>query len=104
MNDIKPWLTHYPEEIPPTLEYAPEPVQHYLEKAASEFPNKVAIHFLGKEITYKQLLNQTVKFAGYLQEIGITKDDRVAIMLPNTPQAVICYYGILMAGGIVVQT
>ncbi|MDP4169566.1 MAG: AMP-binding protein, partial [Bacillota bacterium] len=47
---------------------------------------------------------QTVKFAGYLQEIGITKDDRVAIMLPNTPQAVICYYGILMAGGIVVQT
>ena len=45
-----------------------------------------------------------IKFASYLQEIGISKGDRVAIMLANTPQAVISYFGILMAGGIVVQT
>ncbi|MDV2687006.1 AMP-binding protein, partial [Alkalihalophilus lindianensis] len=44
-------------------------------------------------------------FAGYLQaNIGIKKGDRVAIMLPNTPQAVIGYFAVLLAGGIVVQT
>lgn len=59
---------------------------------------------MGKEVTYKELLKFAVKLAGYLQELGIKKGDRVAIMLPNTIQSVIAYYGILMAGGIVVQT
>src|SRR5690606_14691354 len=47
---------------------------------------------------------QAKKFANYLQGLGIQKGDRVAIMLPNTPQSVIGYYGALMAGAIVVQT
>src|SRR5699024_5129291 len=38
------------------------------------------------------------------QSIGVEKGDRVSVMLPNCPQAVIAYYGILMAGGVVVQT
>src|SRR5690625_7087754 len=42
--------------------------------------------------------------ANYLQSLGLEKGDRVSIMLPNTPQAVVSYYGALMAGGIVVQT
>src|SRR5690625_4516550 len=46
----------------------------------------------------------TRKLENYLQSIGLKKDDRIAIMLPNTPQAVISYYGALLAGGIVVQT
>lgn len=103
--ESKPWLDLYPEEIPATLEYSSEPVQEYLVHAAKEFPEKIAIHFMGKEITYKQLYEEALSVASYLQQsIGIQKDDRVAIMLPNTPQSVISYFGILMAGGIVVQT
>lgn len=100
----KPWLQIYPEEIPSTLEYSPEPVQQYLVSAAEKFPEKIAIHFMGKELSYKKLYDETMIFAGYLQKMGITKGDRVAIMLPNTPQAVISFYAILMAGAIVVQT
>jgi long-chain acyl-CoA synthetase len=48
--------------------------------------------------------DSSLKLAAYLQSIGIEKGDKVAIMLPNTPQSVISYYGILMAGGVVVQT
>ncbi len=59
---------------------------------------------MGKELTYKEVYDSAMKLAGYLQEIGIEKNDRVAIMLPNIPQSVISYYGILFAGGIVVQT
>lgn len=104
MTDQRPWLKHYPEEIPHTLSYSNEPLQNYLKKTAVEFPNKVAIHFMGKEISYKDLYEDSLKFAGYLQGLGLEKGDRVAIMLPNCPQAVISYYGILFAGGIVVQT
>ena len=64
---------------------------------------KKAIHFLGKEITFQDIYESAEKLAGYLQSIGIKKGDRVAIMLPNTPQAVIGYYAILMAGGVVVR-
>lgn len=105
MTAEKPWLKHYPKEIPATLTYREEPIQKYLEEAARDFPNKIAIHFMGKEITYQQVYDYARKFAGYLQnKIGIQKGDRVAIMLPNCPQSVISYYGILMAGGTVVQT
>jgi long-chain acyl-CoA synthetase len=105
MLESKPWLDLYPKEIPATLEYSSEPVQEYLINAAREFPEKIAIHFMGKEITYIQLYEAALSVASYLQQsMGIQKDDRVAIMLPNCPQSVISYFGILMAGGIVVQT
>ena len=49
-------------------------------------------------------MNLRLKFAAYLKELGLKKGDRVAISLPNCPQSVISYFGILIAGGIVVQT
>jgi long-chain acyl-CoA synthetase len=104
MTDKRPWLKNYPKEIPASLEYKKMPVQHFLQHAASEFSDNVAIHFMGKEITYDKLYESALKFAGYLQHLGIVKGDRVSIMLPNTPQAVICYFGILLAGGVVVPT
>ncbi|MCZ8536225.1 long-chain-fatty-acid--CoA ligase [Paenisporosarcina quisquiliarum] len=100
----KPWLSQYPPEIPHTLSYDPIPVQEYLTRAYRDYPEKVAIHFLGKDLTYQELYESALKFANYLRSLGIQKGDRVAIMLPNCPQNVIGYYGILYAGGIVVQT
>ncbi|MEH7275959.1 long-chain-fatty-acid--CoA ligase [Neobacillus vireti] len=104
MYESKPWLVSYPDEIPRELEFRKAPVQQYLVDAANNFPEKTAIHFMGKEMTYKELYEESLSFASYLQQIGISKGDRVAIMLANTPQSVISYFGILMAGGIVVQT
>lgn len=104
MSEQRPWLKNYPEEIPPTLIYNKEPVQAYLSNAAVEFPKKSAIHFMGKEISYEVLYEHALKLASYLQQLGIQKGDRIAIMLPNTPQAVIAYYGILLSGGVVVPT
>ncbi|MBA4538315.1 long-chain-fatty-acid--CoA ligase [Bacillus aquiflavi] len=104
MSERKPWLKHYPKEIPSVLTEEPRPVQQYLREVANEFPDKVAIHFLGKKVTYQELYEAALKLSRYLRELGINKGDRAAIMLPNTPQAVISYYGILMAGGVVVQT
>lgn len=100
----KPWLAHYPPEVPHTLTYTSMPVQQYLTHAYEKYPQKVAIHFMGKELTYEELYKSAMKFANYLQKLEIQKGDRVSIMLPNCPQAVISFYGILYAGGIVVMT
>jgi long-chain acyl-CoA synthetase len=100
----KPWLKNYPAEIPHSIKYDNRPLQEYLKDAASEFREKVAIHFLGKELTFSQVYEQVLKLANYLHQLGLEKGERVSIMLPNCPQAVIAYYAVLYAGGVVVQT
>ncbi|MDH4420698.1 MULTISPECIES: long-chain-fatty-acid--CoA ligase [Bacillus] len=100
----KPWLQSYPEEIPETIAYDIQPLHRYLEKMVSRYPEKKALHFLGKDVTFADFHDKVKRFANYLQRLGIKKGDRVAIMLPNCPQSVIGYYGTLLAGGIVVQT
>ncbi|WP_431027446.1 long-chain-fatty-acid--CoA ligase [Lysinibacillus sp. LZ02] len=100
----KVWLQKYPVQIPHDIEIPEIPVQQFLTDAYKTNSSKVAIHFLGKDITYQELYESALRFANYLQTLGVEKGDRVAVMLPNCPQAVIAYYGILYAGGIVVQT
>ncbi|MFS8652504.1 MAG: AMP-binding protein, partial [Caldibacillus sp.] len=100
----KPWLKFYPEGIPPSLEYEDIPLPDTLRNTAQKYPDRVALHFMGFEMTFKQLYEAVLKLANYLRELGIEKGDRVAIMLPNTPQAVISFYGVLFAGGVVVET
>lgn len=104
MEAAKRWHAHYPDEIPKSIAYDEKPLYSYLEESASQFPKKKALYFMGKEMEYEELFTQAKQFANYLQSIGLEKNDKVAIMLPNSPQSVISYYGILMAGGIVVQT
>ncbi|MDF9760257.1 long-chain acyl-CoA synthetase [Peribacillus simplex] len=100
----KPWQAIYPEQIPAVLSYEDKPLYSFLKESAEEFPDKVSIHFQGKELTFQEVYESALKFAAYLRSIGLQKGDRVAVMLPNCPQGVISFFGILMAGGVVVQT
>lgn len=104
MDQRKYWEQFYPDEIPLTLEYDEKPLHAFLEESSKIFGKMKALNFMGKEITYSDLYDQAKQMANFLQALGLRKNDRVAIMLPNCPQAVISYYGALMAGGIVVQT
>ncbi|WP_096435999.1 AMP-binding protein [Alteribacter populi] len=101
---VRPWLKHYPEEIPVKIEYEEKALQTYLEEAAKETPEKTALHFMGKEMNFAEVYDGALRFANGLRDLDIKKGDRVAIMLANTPQSVISYYGALMAGAVVVQT
>src|SRR5690625_153169 len=104
MERVMRWEVHYPEEIPTSINYDSIPLYHFLEKAVERWAEKKALHFMGKQLTVKELYDESKKVANYLQTLGLKKGDSVAIMLPNCTQAVISYYGALMAGGIVVQT
>ncbi|PJN88342.1 AMP-binding protein [Bacillus sp. mrc49] len=100
----KPWQALYPEQIPAVLSYEDKPLYSFLKESAEEFPGKASIHFQGKELSYREVYESALKFAAYLKSIGLQKGERVAVMLPNCPQGVISFFGILMAGGVVVQT
>ncbi|PRO64972.1 long-chain-fatty-acid--CoA ligase [Alkalicoccus urumqiensis] len=98
------WTKQYPEEIPASITYENTGLQDYLIRAAEQVPDKEAVEFLGRSWTYEKLYEEASAFAGALQNLGVEKGTRVAVMLANTPQSVVGYYGILLAGGIVVQT
>jgi long-chain acyl-CoA synthetase len=97
------WLHHYPEEIHTELIYPEKTMPDFLAETAAKIPNHIALKFYHKEITYKELHFLSTLFASALQQSGVQKSDRAAIMLPNCPQYVISYYGILKAGAIVTQ-
>lgn len=100
----KPWLAHYPSEVSPSCNYPEEHLASFLIRTATRFPQRRALWFYGKSTTYRQLLEETYAFAHVVQELGLAKGDRIAVMLPNCPQAVIAYYGSLLAGLVVVET
>jgi long-chain acyl-CoA synthetase len=69
--------------------------------ASREHPNKPAVSFLERKFTYAQLNSLTNSFAAGLAALGLKKGDKAAIFLPNIPQFIIAFYGILKAGGVV---
>src|SRR5690625_1641788 len=100
---MRPWLAHYPKEIPHHIDFAEKPLHNFLIESGERYEGMEALSFMGKTMTFGDVLLEVKKFAHFLQKNGLKKGDRVASMLPNTPQAVIAYYGALLAGGIVVQ-
>jgi long-chain acyl-CoA synthetase len=73
-----------------------------LSRSAQRFSRRPALYFFGKTISYHELHSLVERFACGLASLGIRKGDRVALCLPNSPQAVIAYFGVLRAGGVVV--
>lgn len=102
--DAKPWLPFYPPEVAPSYEYPKHNLGLFLVTSAQKYPNRPAVYFMGKTLTYKQLLEASYRMANALRGKGINKGDRVAIMLPNCPQVVISYFGALLSGAVVVMT
>lgn len=96
------WRENYSEGVPRQLEYPDIPVHGLLERAAAEYPEHTATLFMGARLTYRQVLDKARRLATALKGLGVGKGDRVAVMLPNCPQMVIAYYGIAIAGGVVV--
>ncbi|PZA07203.1 MULTISPECIES: long-chain fatty acid--CoA ligase [unclassified Meiothermus] len=99
----RPWFKHYDPGVPKDIEYPEVPLWWLLEHSANRYPEKVALEFLGKTLSYKELWESARRFAEALRVQGVKPGDRVALMLPNTPAFVIAFYGTLMAGGIAVN-
>jgi long-chain acyl-CoA synthetase len=99
----RPWLKHYEAGLPANLSYPDIPLHQVLTESARRYPDRPALEFYGRCLTYRELEDLTARFATALIQFGIQKGERVAIMLPNMPQTLIAYFGILKAGACVVQ-
>ena len=104
MNLNPVWLKSYPEGVPADI----DPTQYsslvgLLEESFSKFANRPAYSFLGKEMSFAQADQESLGLAAYLQSLGLSKGDRVAVMMPNVPQYPVSVAAILRAGLVVVN-
>jgi long-chain acyl-CoA synthetase len=102
--DSKLWQKNYDKGVPTTIEYPKAPLFHFLEEAARKYPDRACTIFKGAVVTYKEMNDISNRVAAALVDMGVKKGDRVGMFMPNTPQFVMIYYGILKAGAAVVAT
>jgi len=95
-----PWFSSWSPEVPKSIEYPQISLHAILANTAKEHPEKAALAFFGREISYRELDSLSNQFAAALATLGVKKGARVAIFLPNIPQFVIAYFGILKAGAV----
>ncbi|HET6446885.1 MAG TPA: AMP-binding protein, partial [candidate division Zixibacteria bacterium] len=100
----KPWLKSYEDGVPSTVEVPKQPVHNFLEASSDKYPDRSAIIFKGREITYRELNQLADALASALVASGFKKGDRAAIYMVNMPQFIISCFAILKAGGIVIAT
>ncbi len=98
----KPWLKFYPPGVSQEFEIPRVSVQSILLEKAKKYPNSIALEFQGAKISYTKLNELSNQFANGLSSLGLKKGSKIALVLPNLPQFVICFWGALKAGLIVV--
>jgi long-chain acyl-CoA synthetase len=103
MSEHRPWFTSYPKDVPTSLEpYPALSVFGMLEASARTYPQRPAIAWFGKKISYRELLADVERCSAALAGLGVGRGDRVALVMPNCPQFVIAYYAAVRIGAIVV--
>ncbi|MDD5585161.1 MAG: AMP-binding protein, partial [Candidatus Omnitrophica bacterium] len=90
------------EKIPNRMNPSFANLVRMLDCVAADYPRNTALIFGSRKITYEKLLHQTKQLAFALKDLGIKKSDKVALWLPNCPEFVLSFFGILRAGAIVV--
>jgi long-chain acyl-CoA synthetase len=101
----RPWMASYPPGVPHTLAPYPEkPVWSLLQEAAEKHPDSPAVVFpiapMARRLTYSQLASEAEQFAKALASLGVTKGDRVGLVLPNSPQFVVAFYALQRLGAV----
>jgi long-chain acyl-CoA synthetase len=101
----KIWLKSYPPYVPATIDPTKlRSLKHLIEETCAKHAERTAYLFMGATLSYAELERRSRAFAAWLQAKGFAKGDRIAIMLPNTPQYPIALFGALRAGLVVVNT
>ncbi|MBI2755574.1 MAG: long-chain fatty acid--CoA ligase [Chloroflexi bacterium] len=100
----RPWLKFYEPGVPHDVEIPNQTLPELLADAAKRWPERVAVGFQGASLTYAEIDALAWRFAHVLLRLGVSPGDRVALLLPNSPQFVFAYYGVMRAGAIVVPT
>ncbi|MEM2294343.1 MAG: AMP-binding protein, partial [Nitrososphaerota archaeon] len=96
----RPWTRWYRPGTPIDINVPEATVIEKVEENYKRWADRVAVVFYGRKIKFKELHDAFLRFATALYDLGIRKGDVVAIYLPNSPQFIISYFGILKIGAI----
>jgi len=100
--EFRAWFKYYDPQVPQYLTYPRIPLYCLLDETAAKHPAGPCTNFFGRRLTYQQIKGLSDRFAASIRSLGIRRGDRVVLLLPNSPQFVIAYYGLLKAGAVIV--
>jgi len=98
------WHRFYDPGVPPSLESQDLTLPQWLERAVRLHGDRPALCFVNGRLTYRELKDQVDRLATALAAMGVVRESKVAIQLPNLPQFVIAYYAIQALGAVAVPT
>jgi len=99
----RPWLKAYPAGISWERRFKPGLVHQILEDAVAAFGPRPCTYFLGKRLSYSEIGALSDRAAKGLRALGVGEGVKVGLLLPNSPTFLIFYFGVLKAGGTVVN-
>ena len=102
-TSTRPWLANYAPDVPHDIPGQDGCLGDLVDASAENHPSFVALEFFGATTTYRQLQHAIRRVAEGLRELGVTKGDPVAIVLPNCPEHIVAFYAVLRLGAIVVE-
>jgi fatty-acyl-CoA synthase len=103
LDSISPQAKAWPRHLPRSLPRPATTLAHNLAVSAARYPERPAIGFFGRDLTYREFAAQVEQFAGWLQQrAGVRRGDRVALFMQNSPQWLIACHGVLRADAVVV--
>jgi len=103
VTEHRPWFASYPPGVPRTLEPYPDiSVFGMLEASARRFPDRPALAWFGKRLTYRELLAEVERASAMLAGLGVGRGDRIALVTPNCPPYVIAFYAAARLGAVAV--
>ena len=98
-----PWLAAYPAALHWDSAIPLRPVQSLLDDAVARWPDRAALDFMGRLIPYRELGTLVARAAKGFQLLGVKPGVHVGLFLANTPHYIISFFGVLKAGGVVVN-
>lgn len=101
--ESRPWLASYPDNVPHEIDEVTETLVDMISRATRRFGHRPATEFFGRVTNYHELGEQIERVAEGLRQLGVTKGDRVGLILPNCPQHVVAFYAVVRLGAIVVE-
>jgi len=99
----RPWLKNYAPGVAWETEFAPQPLYRLIDDAVARFGEHSSIDFLDRKFTYAEIGQMVNRAACGFQALGVGKGVKVGLFLPNCPQFIVAYFGVLKAGGTVVN-
>jgi long-chain acyl-CoA synthetase len=98
--ESRPWLKFYLPEVPADIKMADKSAVEIFDEATDKWKGRTAVIFYGRKMSYRELRDHVDRFATALHDLGVKKGDRVALLLLNSPQFIIAFFGALKAGAI----